>query len=95
MVIKDVSKAVLVVKTLKELGCRVALDDFGAGFTAFSQLKDIDLDIVKIDKSFVRNIKDKRGSLFVKALQALADGVNIQTVGEGVETLEDARLLAN
>lgn len=95
MVIKDTVRTVQVVQTLKEMGCRVALDDFGAGFTAFSQMKDMDLDIVKIDKSFIRNIKDKRSHLFVKALQTLADGVNVQTVGEGVETLEDARLLAN
>lgn len=94
MVIKDVPRTVRTVRTLKELGCRVALDDFGAGFTAFSQLKDMELDIVKIDKSFIRNIKDKRNHLFVKTLQTLADGVNVQTVGEGVETLDDARILA-
>lgn len=94
MVIKDIPYTMRVIRTLKELGCRVALDDFGAGFTAFSQLKDINLDIVKIDKSFTCNMKDKRNHLFVKVLQMLADGVGVETVGEGVETMEDARVLA-
>jgi len=93
MVMKDVAMVVGIMKTLKDLGCRVALDDFGAGFTAFSQLKDMDFDIVKIDKSFIRNIKDRRNHLFIKTLQGLADGMEIETVGEGVETLEDARIL--
>jgi diguanylate cyclase (GGDEF)-like protein len=95
MVMRDIAKAGRVVKTLRQLGCRVALDDFGAGFTTFSQMKDIELDIVKIDKSFIRNIREPRNQLFLRTLQALASGVSLETVGEGVETMEEARLLAD
>ncbi|HEY8191615.1 MAG TPA: bifunctional diguanylate cyclase/phosphodiesterase, partial [Alphaproteobacteria bacterium] len=95
MVMRDIEKAGRVVKTLRQLGCRVALDDFGSGFTTFSQMKDIQLDIVKIDKSFIRNMREPKNQLFIRTLQALAGGVSVETVGEGVETMEDARLLAD
>jgi EAL domain-containing protein (putative c-di-GMP-specific phosphodiesterase class I) len=72
----------------------VALDDFGAGYTAFAQLKTLDVDIVKIDKCFIRDMDESQNKLFVRTLQSLADGVEVKTVGEGAETLAEARLLA-
>lgn len=93
-VIENPEQVTMIVRTLRDLGCRVALDDFGAGYTAFSQLKDLDLDIVKIDKSFVRGIGVETNRLFVKTLQSLADGVNVKTVAEGAETMGEADMLA-
>lgn len=92
-VIHDMEKALRVVRTIQDLGARVALDDFGAGYTAFAQIKQLDVDLVKIDKQFIRNINQSENHLFVKTLQSLADGVEIETVGEGVETLSDAKQL--
>ena len=83
-----------VVRTLQDIGCRVALDDFGAGFTAFTQLRDLNVDIIKIDKFFIRSIEESQSKLFIRTLQMLADGVDVQTVGEGAETLSEARLMA-
>ncbi|PJB70522.1 MAG: GGDEF-domain containing protein [Alphaproteobacteria bacterium CG_4_9_14_3_um_filter_47_13] len=94
-VINDPANTKRIVKTLQDLGARVALDDFGAGYTAFSQLKDLKVDLVKIDKSFIRNIDSEHNHLFVKTLQALAQGVNVKTVGEGAETLAEAKLLSD
>ena len=94
-VMQDIKKTIRIVNTLRNLKCRVALDDFGSGYTAFSQIKDLDISLVKIDKSFVRNISEKENHLFVRTLQALADGVNVETVGEGAETMSDARMLAD
>lgn len=91
----DIRQTLRVVHTLRDLGCRVALDDFGAGATAFTQLKDLDLDIVKIDKSFVRHMNDDQNYLFIKTLQSLADGMQLETVGEGAETLDEADILAS
>ncbi len=91
----DLTKTIRIVRTLRDMGCRVALDDFGSGYTAFSQLKQLDIDIVKIDKAFIRNIAEKENHIFVQTLQALAEGVNIETVGEGAETMTEARLLAS
>ncbi len=76
-------------RTLQGLGCKVALDDFGTGYTAFQQIRDLNLDIVKIDKSFVQNMHEKENRLFIKTLHALASGMNVETVGEGAETLDD------
>ncbi len=93
-VIYNIDKTKQIVRTLQDLGCRVALDDFGAGYTAFSQLKDLQVDIVKIDKHFIRNIGEEHNHLFVRTLRTLAEGVNVETVGEGAETLAEAKLLA-
>lgn len=90
----DVQAAGKAIRMIRDLGCRVALDDFGAGFTTFAQLKDIDVDIVKIDKTYVRNMAEGHNHLFIKALQTLAEALDLKTVGEGVETIADARRLA-
>ncbi len=93
--IQNMQKTEDLIATLKGLGCRIALDDFGAGYTAFSQLKNLDVDIVKIDQSFVRDIAQKRGHLFVKTLQSLAEGIDVETVGEGAETKGEADILTD
>jgi len=93
--LEDHMSLVRAISFIKNLGCRVALDDFGAGYTAFIQLKDLDVDIVKIDKSFVQNIHDNNNQLFVQTLHALASGINIQTVGEGAESRSDELILQN
>ncbi len=92
-VMDDLARTTRIVRTLQDLGCRVALDDFGSGYTSFSQLKDLDLDLVKIDQDFVRNREQGQNRLFIKTLQSLADGMNIETVGEGAETMADAKML--
>lgn len=91
----DIQHSIRVIRTLQNLGCRVALDDFGAGQTAFSQLNNLDVDIVKIDKSFVRNMKENENHLFIKTLQTLAHGIKLETVAEGAETLDEADILVN
>ncbi len=91
--IQDMQKTEYFVEILKGLGCRIALDDFGSGYTAFSQLKTLDIDIVKIDQSFIRDISEERNHLFVRALQSLAEGINLETVGEGAETQGEADIL--
>lgn len=89
----DINQTIRVTKALEELGCRIALDDFGAGQTAFTQLRELPVDIVKIDKSFVQNMDKSENMLFIKTLQALASGMDLETVGEGAETLAEADIL--
>ncbi|HBH26559.1 MAG TPA: hypothetical protein DDX54_04060 [Rhodospirillaceae bacterium] len=93
-VMRDPAQTQRLVRTLKDLGCRVALDDFGAGYTAFTQIQNLQVDIVKIDQSFVRRMREEGGHLFIRALQTLADGIAVETVGEGAETAEEAATLA-
>lgn len=94
--LEDLEECARFVSTLRDLGCRVALDDFGAGFTSFRHLKTLSVDIVKIDGSFVRNIGHNPDNLvFVRTLLDLANNFNLQTVAECVETVDEADLLTN
>lgn len=93
--LEDVDACARFVATLRDLGCRVALDDFGAGYTSFRHLKQLAVNLVKIDGSFVRNIGQNPDNLvFVRTLIDLARNFNLETVAECVETEEEARLLA-
>ncbi len=79
---------------VRGLGCRVALDDFGAGYTSFRNLRALTVDVVKIDGSFVRDVAlSKDNQLFIKSLVGLARGFGLRTVAECVESGEDARTL--
>ncbi|MDE3130163.1 MAG: EAL domain-containing protein [Acidobacteriota bacterium] len=74
---------------LGQLGCRFALDDFGAGFGGFFYLKHIPFDYLKIDREFVTNcLHNRADQLVIEALVALAHGLNKQTIAEGVEDHE-------
>lgn len=82
------------IRKLKALGCRFALDDFGAGFSSFYYLKRLDVDYLKIDGSFIRDLAtDESSRIFVKAVNDVARGLNQQVIAEGVETSEVVRLL--
>lgn len=82
------------VESVKILGCKVALDDFGAGYSSFSQLKILDIDYVKIDGAFIRDIQDNPDSkLFVKTLQQFASAFGIKTIAEFVENGNVAKTL--
>ena len=89
--LQDTSLAVSFVQAIKKLGCRIALDDFGAGYTSFQQIHILDVDIIKIDRCFVQEL-DKNAP-FVQALQKLAEGLSLKTICEGVESEEEAKKL--
>ncbi len=90
----DVDESERFVRALRKLGCRVAIDDFGAGYTSFRHLRQLNVDIVKIDGSFVRNLSVSReNQLFVRTLNDLANGFGLKTVAEFVETAAEAQLL--
>jgi EAL domain-containing protein (putative c-di-GMP-specific phosphodiesterase class I) len=83
------------VAQVRDLGCRVALDDFGAGYTSFRNLKAIAVDSVKIDGSFVRGVADNvDNQLFIRTLLGLADGFGLETVAECVENVAESQHLA-
>jgi EAL domain-containing protein (putative c-di-GMP-specific phosphodiesterase class I) len=82
------------IRRLKEMGCRFALDDFGAGFSSFYYLKRFEVDYLKIDGSFIRDLATDEGSrLFVRALNDVARGLSKQVVAEWVETREVLEIL--
>ncbi len=90
----DVEEMSTFVAAVRDLGCRVALDDFGAGYTSFRHLKALTIDIVKIDGSFVRDAADNIDDLmFIRTLVSLADGFGLATVAECVEDARTAEVL--
>ena len=90
----DLSQIAAVVDAIKALGCRVALDDFGAGFTSFRHLRSLAVDIVKIDRSFVSGAwRCEESRVFLQTLLGLAKTFGMEAVAEGVEDAEDAVFL--
>ena len=92
--IADVEESCLFVKRVKELGCRVAMDDFGTGYNSFRNLQMLGIDMVKIDGSFIENmLENKDDQLFVKLLADLANAFDLDTVAECVGDEKTIKML--
>lgn len=84
--IEDLEETAAFLTAVRSLGCRTALDDFGAGYLSYRHLKALPVDIVKIDGSFVRELKEGPDALlFIRTLVGLAKGFGLTTVAECVE----------
>lgn len=91
---KDYQRALDNLRRLKALGVRIAMDDFGTGFSSLSTLQSFPFDKIKIDKSFVENIhRHDRATAIVKAVLGLGRSLDIPVTAEGVETLEQLEFL--
>ena len=94
--IQDIDDTRGFVARVKDLGCQIAIDDFGAGYTSFRSLRKLGVDIVKIDGAFVEHmIRSEDDSAFVLRLIDLARRLKLKTVAERVQDEEAAAILAN
>jgi len=81
---------------LRDAGIRVSLDDFGTGYSSLSYLQKFDIDLIKIDQSFVRNLSPGSTDLALcKAIVVMAHALGMKVIAEGVETAEQRDLLAS
>ena len=84
--LEDRDKAVRKISMLRKLGFRISLDDFGTGFSSLSYLKDLPIDTLKIDKSFVDTaIKDKATNIITESVVDMVNKLGLETIAEGVE----------
>ena len=91
----DKKALIATIMKLKEYGFSVSMDDFGSGYSSLNSLKDIPLDVLKLDAEFFRgDMKDKRGEIVVSEAIRLAKSLDMRTVAEGVEVKEQVDFLA-
>jgi diguanylate cyclase (GGDEF)-like protein len=95
VLLQDREATLAVLHRLRSLGIRIAMDDFGTGYSSLTYLQSFPFDKIKIDRSFVKDITENAGSLYiVRAVAALANGMGMAATAEGVETSEQLDKIA-
>lgn len=93
LIVKNTTLTLKTMKELKALGIHIAIDDFGTGYSSLGYLKDLPINTLKIDKSFVRDMT-KDDAAITNTILTLAQNLNLDVIAEGVETEEQAEFLA-
>ncbi len=94
VVVRDMEASTLSITNLRAMGVRVSIDDFGMGYSSLNYLRQLPLDTLKIDRTFLTDLTARGGSLpLVQTIVLLAHNLNLQVVAEGVETREQMELL--
>jgi EAL domain-containing protein (putative c-di-GMP-specific phosphodiesterase class I) len=86
-VLRDEDKIVATLAAIRHMGVEIALDDFGTGYSSLTYLKRFPVDVVKIDRSFVRDLdRDASDAAIVSTVIAMAENLRLKVIAEGVET---------
>lgn len=92
--LNDMTRSAAIITKLRDSGLRFSVDDFGTGYTSLAMLKDFTIDEIKIDRSFISELEHEgKAKTIVAAIVAMASSFKINVVAEGVETLEQLKLL--
>lgn len=96
VLIGDFTRAVAILRRLKNFGARIAMDDFGTGYSSLSYLQSFPFDKIKIDQAFIANLShSQQAATIIRAVIALGRGLDVPVLAEGVETEEQLKFLAN
>lgn len=94
MLVEDIDDIIVKMNLLKEFGVQFSLDDFGTGYSSLQYLKQLPLDQLKVDQSFVRDLEDDpQDRSIVRTIISMAKGLELDIIAEGVETVEQQRML--
>ena len=94
--VTDIQDAQRFIETMQKLGCTICLDDFGSGFATFSYLKHLNVDILKIDGQFIRDLpSNQENRAFVRAMADVAKGLKKTCVAEFVEDAQTLAMLSD
>jgi diguanylate cyclase (GGDEF)-like protein len=94
MVMQDLARTVGLLHEIKHLGITLAIDDFGTGYSSMAMVRELPIDALKIDRSFVRDVGgDAEGKAIIKAIIALGHALDLIVVAEGVETRQQEAFL--
>ena len=92
--INDMDRVLDIIKGIKKLGPRIALDDFGTGYSSLNYIKQLPLDIIKVDKTFIDDIvDDEYAQAFIKLIVELSDTIDTDIIVEGVENEAQLNIL--
>jgi len=96
VLIEDFDRGLSLLRRLKALGVRIAMDDFGSGYSSLTYLQAFPFDKIKIDRAFVMNLgRNPQSAAIIRAIIGLGHGLDISIVAEGVETQEQLSFLAD
>lgn len=94
VLLENVEVAIERLQALREMGMQIAIDDFGTGYSSLSYIKDLPLDIIKIDKAFVQSINaSKKNHTVAQSIVSIGHALGLTLIAEGVETQEQRHIL--
>ena len=94
LAINDMTRMKRIMSDIKKIGVRIALDDFGTGYSSLNHIREIPLDVIKVDQTFVTDLAtDQYAQSFIKMIGELASALGVKVCVEGIETAEQFRVL--
>lgn len=94
LAINDMDRMKGIMSQIRSLGVRIALDDFGTGYSSLNHIREIPLDVIKVDQSFVRElVDDDYSKSFIRMVGELAGAIGVSICVEGIETMEQYKVL--